>query len=452
MGWIQNTVTAAVSLVRPPTAELGAPGTRVSGGRLQTGEYVPELQGPRMFDVFERMRNDAMIEGVLEAMKMPILAAEWDVEAGSDGATASGQKIAEHLAWNLFEGMSMSWSDHLRQVLTLLDFGFYVCEALWRDVRKDDGAHFWEIQKLAPRLQRTIEKWEMAPDGGLKHIEQRIWTDGGGSRVAQIPITQLLIFTRKKEGANWTGKSVLRTAYRDWFLKDHKLRFQAIQAERHATGIPTMELPPGKDDPKNIDRAEKILMDVRTHERAFVVVPHGYKFSIVGMSEGRLLDLIPQLHYHDYQIAVSVLAAHLTLVSGGSNALSTDHSSFFLLAEKAIADHVIDVHNRYLIPQWVRFNYGHVERLPKLRVGRIETRDLEKLWNALATAAGQMLITPDDSLEDAMRKAIGLPPRDPATARPREKAAPPPQPQPEGQPPGTKPPPTPAGELEEEED
>lgn len=424
---------------KPDLPELGTPGTQFFAGVIRSDEYVPELAGSRALDVYERMRRgDGMVKAVLAAIKHPILSARWDLVPGSDDPR--DREIRDRLARNLFEGMSMSWRDHLRQTLTYLDFGFYVCEVVWRV--GDDG--LYEVQKLAPRLQRTISKWDIADDGGLKGIVQRLWS--GSQRSVPIPIDKLLVFTHEKEGANWEGTSVLRTAYRDWFLKDHKMRFQAIQAERHAIGIPVMELPEGKDDPKNVARAEDILMGIRTHERAFVVEPHGYKFRFEGAGDGRLLDLVPHLNYHDRQIALSVLAHHLSLgaTPEGSNALSGDQSSFFMLAEKAIADHVADVHNRYLIPRWVAYNYGTVQRLPQLRTGRIETRGLEKIWNALATAAGQMLITPDDALEDALRADANLPPRDPATARARTAAAPPPQPQPEGQNPGTEPPPPPA--------
>lgn len=465
----------------PDLPELGAPGTQFWRGFLKTDEYVPELTGTRALDVYERMRrSDAMVKGALYAVKAPILSAEWTVRPGS--STPRDREIADRFAWNLFEGMSMTWRDHLRQALTHLEFGFYVCEIVWAlgdqpaptTVLEMQAAHaledgerrlpgrrvfyvwsgtfaasvpMYKIKKLAPRLQRTVTFADLAPDGGIRTVKQQIW-GGESARRVDIPVEKLLVFTHDKDGANWTGTSILRAAYRDWFLKDHKMRFQGIQAERHAIGIPVMKLPPGKDDPSNITRAENILMGVRTHERAYVVLPDGYEFSIVGMDEGRLLDLIPHLQYHDRQIAMAVLAPQLTLGANpeGSNALSNDQSSFFMLTEKAIAEHIADIHNRYLIPQWVRFNYGEVDALPQLEVGRIETRNLDKIWNALAIAAGQQLITPDDVLESRLREDAGLPPRDPATERKRLAPAPAPQPQPAGQKPGTEPPPAPAAD------
>lgn len=425
----------------PDLPELGAPGTNFFGGFLKTDEHVPELVGTKGLDVFEKMRrSDGMVKATLLALKQPIKGAEWSIKPGSDSATASGEDIATHLQRNLFHTMSMPFRDHLRQLLTHLDFGFYVCEIVWRVVERD-GRIFYEIQKLAPRMQRTITKWNLADDGGLVTIEQQ--TFSGKSKIVPIPIAKLLVFTHDKEGANWTGTSALRPAYKHWWIKDQLYRIGAIAAERHGVGIPHMELPPDKDDTTNVERAEDILMGIRAHERGFVVTPAGYIFSIKGMGEGRPLDVLPTIEHHDRRIGMSVLAQFLSLGGSteGSHALSADQSSFFLQAERDVADHIADVHNRYLIPQWVRFNYGQVEELPELVCGRIETRDLVKFFTALATAAGQQLITPDDPMEDALRKSAGLPPRDPATSRKRVAPDPAPQPQPAGQPPGTEPPP-----------
>lgn len=430
----------------PDLPELGAPGTNFFGGFLKTDEHVPELTGPKGLEVFEKMRrSDGMVRAALLALKQPIKGAEWSIAPGSDGQGATGQQIAAHLERNLFRGMSMSWRDHLRQVLTHLDFGFYVCEIVWRIVKRD-GRTFYEIQKLAPRLQGTILKWDIEPDGGLRQIVQAKYS-GGTYTEQPIPIEKLLVFSHEKEGANWTGLSALRPAYKHWWIKDQLYRIQAIAAERHGVGIPHMELPPNKDDAKNIARAEEILMGIRAHERGYVVTPSGYVFSIKGMGEGRPLDVLPTIEHHDRRIAMSVLANFLSLGDNeqGSHALSEDQSSFFLQAERDVADHIADVHNRYLIPQWVAWNYGDVEEMPQLVCGRIETRDLVKFFTALATAAGQQLLTPDDPTEDALRKQAGLPSRDPATARKRAAPDPAPQPQPAGQPPGTPPPPDDGG-------
>lgn len=459
----------AKSREKPDLPELGAPGNHFFRGFLATDEYVPELLGAKGLETYERMRrSDGMITGSLRSMKQPILSATYGIQPASDDA--SDATIANFVRWNYFEGMTTSFVDHIRESLTHLDFGYAVCEKVW-EVREDlrvvaevsptsddpttralaqrevvfDKPMF-VLRKLAPRLQRTIVKWDLADDGGLKGIEQAVYKDSSFKQVP-IGVEKLLVFVNEKEGANWTGKSVLRPAYKHWFIKDQLYRIDAIAAERHGVGIPVMEMPENKSDEPNMTRAEEILMGIRAHERGYVVVPYGYVFKVEGMGAGRAMNLLPIIQHHDRMIAVSVLAPQLALGENaqGSFAMHQGQDSFFMLTERAIVDHILDVHNRYLIPQLVNYNFSGVRRYPKLTVGALETRDIEKLLNALTPAVNAGIITADDRLEAALRVRADLPDRDPATARalkgangPTDPSAPPkPEPEPEPEPPTT---------------
>lgn len=239
---------AVDELARPATSEVGAPGNTFFNGFIKTDEYVPELIGARGLDVFERMRrSDGATQATLRSMKLPLLSADWDVEPAS--SDPRDIEIADRFAENLFEGMSMTFIDHLRQLLTHLEFGFYVGETVW-EIRRDvpaptavlefvareaiaAGATFkapaprtffmWtgkfaateplvNLRKIAPRLQRTITKWNLARDGGLQSVTQRVY--GQNPIDVEIPVSKLLVFVNEKEGANWYGKSVLRPGYK----------------------------------------------------------------------------------------------------------------------------------------------------------------------------------------------------------------------------------------------
>jgi len=398
-------VDFAAKKPRPRLPELGTPGTQFLFGFLQTDEYVPELLGTRGLKTFEKMRrSDGMIAAALAALKLPLLSAPWAIAPASEDARDIA--IAERLEEDLFRGMSMSWLDHLRQVLTHLDLGFYLCEVVWAIA--DDG-HV-KIRKLAPRLQRTIVDWQIQDDGGLKGVKQAVYSSKG-YRTQEIPIDKLLIFTNEKEGANWAGKSVLRPAYKHWYIKDQLYRIDSIAAERHGVGIPYIELPEDTDDPLSLQRAEDIGASVGAHEKGYVVMPHGWVFDIKGMGGGRAVNLMPMIQHHDRMIAVSVLAPQLTLGERpeGSFALSEDQSSFFMMVQRARADYICDIHDRYLIPKWVNFNYAGVTKYPRLTVGKIETRNVEKIINAISTAVQAGAMTADLTLENTVRRLTDVP-------------------------------------------
>jgi hypothetical protein len=474
----------------PQLPELGVPGEQFFRGFLHSDEYVPELKGLKGLETFEKMRrSDGMIAATLRALKLPILAAKCDVIPASEDPLDI--EIAKRFEWNLFEGMSVSWQEHLRQILTFLDFGHQVSEIVWtisdqasapeilayaaqqkvevlefeaREKREPvsgiirrvfgwtgrttkmrppiDQRHFFsrtfyvgsgrfamqpmvQVQKISPRLQRTIYKWNLADDGGLQNVVQWAYRQDGGYNEVEIPVEKLLVFVNEKEGANWTGKSVLRPAYKHWFIKDQLYRIDAIAAERHGVGIPVIGLPDGVTDDKNMQRAEDIGAGIRSHERGYVVKPFGWEFGIEGMGQGRAVEIMPMIQHHDRMIAVSVLAPQLAIGEDakGSFAMHQGQDSFFMLAERAVAAQIADVHNRHLIPKWVRFNYPGVTRFPKLSFGAIETRGVEQLLNALVPAVNAGIVTADDRLENWLRETAGLPDADPTTAREPKPAA-----------------------------
>ncbi len=419
---------------RVPKSELGSPGTRFFAGYLGSDEYVPELRGRRALDTYDRMRrSDPTVKALLQAIKLPLLGATWDVEPAS--ADAADAAVAAFVRWNLFAGMSMTWEEHLRHLLTHLDFGFYVGEIVW-DVRDDlaqaislspvDGisapTSLFErpmavVRKLAPRLQRTIERWWLARDGGLERVAQRVY-GAGQNEAVDIPVERLLVFSNEKEGADFTGRSVLRPAYKPWFIKDQLERIFAIAAERHGVGIPVMEVDAQSYNDDNVRDAEDILSSVRAHEKGYIVEIPGLKFRIEGMGQGRALDVEPAIGRLSREILVGGLAQFIALGGGpaGSFALSEDQTSMFMRNERALAAYVAGVHDRYLIPKLVDLNFAGVRRYPRLVVTNIQTRDAEKLLNALAVATNVGLVSPDRSLEDALRARLDLPRRAPAAA------------------------------------
>lgn len=409
--------------------EVGRPGTQFFRGFLSTDEHVAELTGVAGILLLDKMRrSDGMVAAVLHGLKLPLRSAKWTVEPASDDPQDIA--IARQIGEDLFEHMSMPWSDHLRQVLTYLDFGFYLCEKVWEVTdegaplvkvdpdgteTRDRGNTRVRLRKLAPRLQRTVFRWNQSDVGELESVTQNVYGgQNGASGTADIPADKLLYFANDKEGANWMGKSVLRPAYKHWFIKDQLYRIQAIAADRHGSGIPVMKMADGKDDKGNMDRAEAILQNVRVNEQGYVVEPNGYEFRLEGMGQGRMLDVTPMIQHHDRMISVSVLAQFLTLGGSdmGSFALSEDQSSLFLMVQRATGEYVCDIHNRFLIPEWVRYNWSGVTRFPKLTVSNVETRNADRAIAAMAEAVKDGLLTPGIDVENAARALAGIPLRE----------------------------------------
>lgn len=404
-----------VSRPSAPLGEVGRTGTQSFHGFIQTDEYVPELTGLSGLRTLDKMRrSDGMIRAVLRAIVMPLLSATWAFQPATEDP--EDLDIAAECEDGLFDGMTTGWAEVLRQILTFLPLGFAVFEKVW-EVRDVGGEQKVMPRKLAPRLQRTIFKMNTDKGGGLTSVTQQTFGDDGFETI-DIDIDRLLVFVNDKEGAQWFGTPILRSAYKHWWIKDNLYRIQAMAAERWGVGIPSVTLPPDQSDDENIRKAENILAAMRSHEKGYVVWPAGYTFQLITSSTGgsSVMDLEPIITHHDRMIAVSVLAQFLTLgaTDTGSWALSNDQSALFLMVEQSIGDLVCDVINRHLVPEWVDYNRAGVKAYPKLTVTNIETRNMEKILVGLAAAATSGLINPDPDLEDALRDGLGFPliPRD----------------------------------------
>ena len=67
----------------------------------------------------------------------------------------------------------------------------------------------------------------------------------------------------------------------------------------------------------------------------------------------------------------------------GSRALGASFVDVFLQAEQAYADYIAEVITRYLIREWVGYNWGDVD-MPKLVAGQIQPLDIPTLDGGLS--------------------------------------------------------------------
>jgi len=384
--------------------EMGSTGTVIFSGILsETGEYLSDFKpGDKQKEIIEKMRrSDGQVKAGLLALTLPILSAHWDIEAASK--ESRDLEIAEFVRYNIFENMTITWNDFLRQALLKLPFGYSVFEKVW-ELR--DGKYYWK--KLAPRLPKTIARWHVDADGELDKVEQWVWKSETFKTV-DIPVEKLLVFTHEREGSNFEGISVLRAAYKHWYYKNTLYAIDGIAAERHGVGVAHFSYPATAttDQKKAI---EAIGQRLHANERAYVATPEGITFDLKGVT-GQLYDIKGSIEHHDQQILRSILAQFISLGSrsGGSYALSQDQSDFFLMALRATAKEICDTINIHGIRQLVDYNF-QTDKYPKLAVSDLDYVDVVKLSQAINQLASAGALTMDDGIEIEMRRIMHLPP------------------------------------------
>lgn len=399
-------------------AEIGYQTTALtswSSLAYETGETNLDLMWPRSVAVFDKMRReDAQVGSVLRAVTMPIRSTGWmldgegvnpdviELVAEDIGLPIKGQNPTAPLRTR----GKFSWGEHLRLALLELVFG----HSFFEQVYESDGVHD-RLKKLAWRPPRTISAINVDRDGGLISIEQY---DGS----APITVDRLVAYANDREGGNWIGQSLLRTAYKNWLLKDRMMRAQALTVERNGLGVPVYVAAPVPDTASMDERETwlesekqaglKLATTFKAGEAAGASIPNGASLQLMGVS-GKLPDTDAPIRYHDEQIARAVLAHFLNLgTETGSWALGSTFADFFTGSLNAVAAQIRDIAQQHVIEDLVDLNWGENEPAPQLvfdPIGSEQYLTADAVKSLIECGA----ITMDSDLEAYIRDSYGMP-------------------------------------------
>lgn len=379
-------VAAAIDNIgAPPTSEIGTSltlpnaGLRVGGASswlLDDSSNVSALLFPTSIDTFEKMRRDAQISTMWNGFTIPIRRYPWMIDPnGAEDIVV--QKFADQFALPIKGapddapvGRSrnrFNHDDHLYHVLLSMIYGMMYFEQFGEILDDPDtpSGFGWHLQKLSPRMPKTISRIEVEDDGGLKAIRQ--WAAKRGQlEPPPIPVSQLVAYVWQKEGANWYGRSLLIPLYKNWLIKDRLLRVDAVKHERTGAGVPIAEAPPGASAGE-IQALDKMAQRYKVGEAAGGAIPAGTKFRLVGV-EGATSDVLASIRYHDEVMAGGFFSEVKTLGQSayGSRALGETFATLMNMAQEAVANWYARITNEHVIEDWVDWNFGGDYGAPRI--------------------------------------------------------------------------------------
>lgn len=389
-------------------------------------EYLSTLRNRQRSMIYDQIRrSDHQARMCLSAVKAPILSASWEIQPGDDSDQAKADRdLIEQI---LFHDMGVSWKAKLREILTMLEFGFSVFEITHKIVANHPTfGTYNSLQSLGFRSQKTIERWNLDPSTGeLSSVSQYAYGDLG--RLVDIPADYLLVFTNEMEGSNYEGVSILRACYGSWLRKDRYLKLNAIGIEKFAVPTPIVEVPEQALNNEQYQNMVQVLAAYAQNQTNFITYPVGWKLDL--RSNAYDPSKVEQsIDSEDRRMSKAFLTNFLELGMGGSGgayALSNDLSDFMQGALVHVAAIIEDVINQTLIPALVKMNRGERASYPKLRASGIDERAGKDLALALKTLADSAIIIPDDDLEEQMRKRFKLTPASKEGQRLNKAASPP---------------------------
>lgn len=414
-------------MATPSTREKGHPGGAAqsfvpnrrpgSGGSVWTVDPLetnPELRFPNSVAVYDKLRSqDGEVGAVLSAITLPLIGAQWDLKTeGVDQEVVDmvredlGLPAAGEARVRTGE-TGVSWTEHVASVAeTFLWAGFAPFEQVYRV--SDERVH---LKKLAPRPPRTIREIEVSRDGGLKAIYQEK-NDRFAMDDQRIGVDNLVFYVHRREGADWSGRSILRQAYKHWLIKDVLIRLDAQVAERNGMGIPVITY----QNEELKTAAEEAVAAFRAGESAGLALPNGCDVQVVGTS-GSTVDLISRIEYHDRMIARSALAMFLNLGhDNGARSLGETFLDVFTDSVQTVANQIAETATEHIIRDLVHLNYGPGTPYPTLTAGNLKANQgitVEHLTSLVSNG----VIRADDKLEDFLRSEHGLPGRDTESVR-----------------------------------
>lgn len=396
--------------------EVGSTGTDIQSGYLFE-EYLNDLQGTRAADTFDKMRrSDPKVKMILSAMKNPIKSATWEVnQIGEE--TREGEIQKAFIEKILFDGLNKTWKSFLHEALSMIDFGYSLFEVTYSAVLNDEVFGSYNgIRSLAFRSQRTIERWDINRHGELECVEQQAF--GDHQKVTRIPAKYLLHFALEKEGDNFEGISILRPAYGPWLRKNTFLKLIAAGIEKYAIPIPILKVPEGKQGSKEYKKALESMRKYVSHQCNYLTVPFGWEIELKNnpFDASKIRDVIDA---ENVEIVNAALANFLELGQSGSGsyALSFDLSDFFLGGLEYVAEQICETLNQQLIPALINLNFADQKPLVQLECSGISDRAGEEFSKIVLNLVNSGTLSPDDRLEDNLRKRFGLPERDETTTR-----------------------------------
>lgn len=406
--------------------QIGITGYRRYGGTVYE-EFLTALQGQQGIRVYREMReNDPIIGAGMLAIEQLICSVPWFVEPTSKKPR---DVRAANFLKTCMDDMSHQWHSFIENITTCLTYGWAFFEVVYKIRRSkdtsnpkfysryNDGKIGW--RKIELRSQSSLDGWEIdETDNGIRGMWQS--APPHHDKVF-IPIEKGILFRTKAYANNPEGKSMLRNAYRSWYIKKHIEEIEAVGVERDLIGMPVLTAPEGVDldspDPDTTNlrlRIQQLLTSFRRDEQDGIALPFGWVFSVVGAGQStrRQFDVDRIINRWDKRIAASLLAQFIMLGMDrvGSFALSRNQNDLFLIAVQGHLENIADTINRFLVTPLMMMNreFQNLEEFPQIIPGKVSKEQLDTVAGFFSKLGSSGFIRPSNTLARDLIRSAGF--------------------------------------------
>lgn len=435
----------------PNLGSVGKHGLVHSGGYVRE-EFHRRLQGRKWYLAAREMRENSatistsirLISALLQGVKWHAEPAECPHEDQQEAHEARADLEAQYL-----EQVHNDMDAPFRKVIGCavddgLTFGFAPQEIVHK-IRKGpnepdkalrskytDGRY--GIRELGTRAPESTYKWEIdeQTDETLGWYQR---AQSGSYETTLISRSKLWLFRPDAPKDNPEGRAITRHCYRTYYqlktLEEHEI----IGIERESVGIPEVGIPKhyfgataGSAEAKVRDdlfqqakhlRANRLAAVVKVHETdpradGGKGGPSGFSFGLLTTGGRRAIDIGPPIERKETRLAMIFLTQFLflgTQEAGGSRALGESFTTMFSATLGALLDDLEESYNAEVVQPLYELNGVPAEFRAKWTRGEVEKEDLVGFADTLLKLVTAGVLTPDDGIEDLVRRKVELPDR-----------------------------------------
>jgi len=418
-----------------PMQTVGFAGTALYAGMVQDNEESPELKGTKKYETFSEVLANVSIAaaGVRYFLNLTSKA-KWSFtpsEADVDGKYA---ELAESI---LTDDPRTPWHRIVRRAAMHRFYGFSIQE--WTARRRQDGVI--TFLDIAPRAQKTIERWDVAEDGEVLGVVQR---SPQTLQEIYMPRSKLLYVVDDTLSDSPEGlglfRHLVKPANRLWRYEQR----EGFGFETDLRGMPVGDGPftklaqmvkageiteaqriaiekPMRDFIKNHIKNPRLgmLLDSQPYESEDEAsTPSStpqWKLDLLTANGSSLEALAAAIVRMSKEIARILGVEQLLLGEGsaGSFALSKDKTQSLFLTVDGTLDELVDVVNADLLWTVWQLNGWDPIYMPDIGKEAVRYQDVEQITASLANMAqAGAVLAPDDPAINDVRDLLGISPAD----------------------------------------
>ena len=408
---------------------LGITGTQVSGGLITGKEKNPQLFGESWVNEAEAMlMTDATVRKSWLMVKQTLLSATWEWESANqddEQCNRLADYANEAFGFGDYAGMmSKSFHQQLEYLCEAFTIGYRYAEELYHVAPDKDGNVKVWLKEFADREPSSHMKWLSRDGQNLDGVLQKVV---GVNKIPRpIPANKLLLINIGQTGSNWAGVGMLRPAHWYWATKQRVSNLLLVAAERWSVPTPKIIIDRSvaneqgytdTDIDSMIDSAESQASSFMSAENAYLVEGQAVKFDVYAPAPSFQQGPLQILERCNAEIMSAFLTEFSILgqTSTGARSVGEIHNNTFrracIMLLNRIGDAIsgVDRPGGGTIGRLIRWNFGSVpqSKLPRLRHYGLDTDELADALQMLPALVTAGLLTPDNTLEHAIRDRLG---------------------------------------------